>query len=108
MPLRPSELKHIMPENQGKLFVVATDRGFWGAAPDEFSYRPDPVTAGLDVPVTPEFVLCNSNYELVGGTSTSVTAATVDQCATQCYNAGCEVRTIRMVCEEGGKSADSL
>lgn len=95
VPLTPTELKHIVPENQGKLFVVAEDRGIWGAAPDELSYRPDPATAGLNVPVTPEYVLCNSNYQVDGGVSSSVTAATVDICATECYNlvgGGCQVR----------------
>lgn len=93
VPLTPAELKHVVPENQGKLFKIAEDRGLWGAAPDELSYRPNPVTAGLNVPVTPEYVLCNSNYKLIGGTSTATTQTTVDQCAIECAaTTNCQVR----------------
>lgn len=39
VPLRPAELKHIVPEDQGKLFVVAEDAGFYNAAPNEIPFR---------------------------------------------------------------------
>ena len=39
VPLSELELKKIVPENQGKLFVVAEDRGFWNAPPNEIPFR---------------------------------------------------------------------
>ncbi len=39
VPLKPLELKKIDPMNQGKLFIVAEDAGFWQAAPNEIPFR---------------------------------------------------------------------
>ena len=39
VPLSELELKKIVPENQGKLFVVAEDTGFWNAPPNEIPFR---------------------------------------------------------------------
>jgi hypothetical protein len=86
------ERKHVVPENQGKLFIVAEDAGFWQAQPDELPYRPENFNQ-LDVPVPPEYVLCNSNYGVSGGTSSTATAGTVDKCAALCEPGTCVVRT---------------
>ena len=39
VPLTPTELKHIVPEDQGKMFIVAEDAGFWQAPPNEIPFR---------------------------------------------------------------------
>lgn len=62
VPLKPTELKHIVPENQGKLFIVAEDAGFYDMAPTEIPFRNENTDlngacAGdqRDRPVRPEF-----------------------------------------------------
>lgn len=39
VPLTSMELKHIVPEDQGKMFIVAEDAGFWDAVPTEIPFR---------------------------------------------------------------------
>jgi len=97
VPLTAAKLKHIVPENNGKLFIVAEDHGFFDATPDELGYRPENFDQ-LNAPVPAAFILCNSNYGMNGGTSTSADANTVEECALLCMDT-CEVRLLCVPCK---------
>lgn len=82
VPLTPMMLKHIVPENQGKLFQVAQDKAIWNAPVDELSFRQLIANEGLDMPVPPAYNLCYSNYILTDGSYGNGTVVdTVQECA---------------------------
>jgi hypothetical protein len=88
VPLKPIVLKKLNPEDQGKLYIVAQDTGFWNMAQDQFPYRPDKV--GLDaVSTNLPPTLCFTGYTIFAAAlGTTTQEQSPEDCALRCQQYG--------------------